>query len=110
MPAQTRANVSNWFGNMSEPYRWKDVAPINLGNSSRLEQLLRAGKLADARALSNKALALGTPDPRLWFHAGLIRQAQGDATAKELFERALKAQPAFDRLGAEEARRLLGAH
>ena len=45
LPAQTRTGVSNWFDGFREPYRWKDVAPINLGNSTRLDSLLRAGKL-----------------------------------------------------------------
>ncbi|MBI2689317.1 MAG: TolC family protein [Acidobacteria bacterium] len=45
MPAQARSGISSWFNNITEPYSWKEVAPINLGNSSRLDQLLRAGKL-----------------------------------------------------------------
>ena len=35
--------------------------------------LLRAGKVAEARPLSDQAVALGTPDARLLFHAGAIR-------------------------------------
>ena len=45
LPAQTRTGVSSWFNGFSDPYRWRDVAPISLANSSRLDQLLRAGKL-----------------------------------------------------------------
>ncbi|MFN0101580.1 MAG: TolC family protein [Bryobacteraceae bacterium] len=45
MPAQSRSGVSGWWNNITEPYSWKDVAPIQLGNSTRLDQLLRAGKL-----------------------------------------------------------------
>jgi tetratricopeptide (TPR) repeat protein len=41
--------------------------------------LYRAGKLAEARAASDRARALGTKEPRLLFHAGAIRLAQGEA-------------------------------
>ena len=34
-----------FFGRLRAPYDPKDIAPIRLGNSSRLESLLRAGKL-----------------------------------------------------------------
>lgn len=34
-----------WWNGVTEPYSWREVAPINLGNSNRIEQLLRAGKL-----------------------------------------------------------------
>jgi len=42
LPAQ-RGGV--WLSNITEPYSWKEVAPVHLGNSSRLDQLMRAGKL-----------------------------------------------------------------
>ena len=45
MSAQSRTGVSGWWNNIREPYSWKEVAPIHLGNSSRLDQLMRAGKL-----------------------------------------------------------------
>lgn len=45
LPAQSQSGVSNWFSGFKEPYQWKEVAPINLANSSRLDQLMRAGKL-----------------------------------------------------------------
>lgn len=39
-------SYGNWVGhNVIEPYTWRDVAPINVSNSNRLDQLLRAGKL-----------------------------------------------------------------
>jgi tetratricopeptide (TPR) repeat protein len=71
--------------------------------------LLRAGKVAEARPLSDQALALGTPDARLLFHAGAIRLAGGDASGRALLEQALKLNPTFDRAGALEARALLAA-
>lgn len=45
LPAQARSGISTWWSNITEPYAWKDVSPIQLGNSSRLDQLMRAGKL-----------------------------------------------------------------
>jgi outer membrane protein len=43
LPAQSGVGV--WWNGVREPYRWKEVAPIHLGNSTRLDQLMRAGKL-----------------------------------------------------------------
>jgi outer membrane protein len=36
---------SHWYSRLSQPYQWRNVAPVNQGNSSRLDQLLRAGNL-----------------------------------------------------------------
>lgn len=71
--------------------------------------LYRAGRVEEARAASDRAIALGTPDARLLYHAGAIRLAQGEREAGlDLVRRALALNPAFDRTGAAEARRLLG--
>jgi tetratricopeptide (TPR) repeat protein len=71
--------------------------------------LYRAGKLGEARAAIDRATAHGTPDPRLLYHAGAIRLAQGDAEAgKALIQRALGLNPQFDPVGSSEARALLG--
>lgn len=43
LPAQGKART--WWDGVREPYSWKEVSPISLGNSSRLDQLMRAGKL-----------------------------------------------------------------
>jgi tetratricopeptide (TPR) repeat protein len=70
--------------------------------------LYRGGKLAEARAASDRALALGTKEPRLLFHAGAIRIAQGEtAEGQALVKQALSLNPAFDVSGAAEARKLL---
>jgi len=70
--------------------------------------LHRAGRDAEARAAIDRALAHGTPDPRLLFHAGAIRLAQGDREGGAvLVRRALALNPAFDSLAATEARALL---
>lgn len=43
---QSGSTTGNWWqGRLTEPYSWRDVAPINVSNSNRLDQLLRAGKL-----------------------------------------------------------------
>ena len=36
---------SHWYTRLAQPYRWREVAPINVSNSSRLSQLLRDGNL-----------------------------------------------------------------
>jgi hypothetical protein len=71
--------------------------------------LHRAGRHTEARVAIDRALAHGTPDPRLLFHAGAIRVAQGDRDAGMiLVRRALALNPAFDPVAAAEARTLLG--
>jgi len=74
---------------------------------ARAWALFRAGQLAEARTASDAAIALGTPEARLWYHAGAIRLAQGDASGRAMVERALKLNPGFDLTGAAEARALL---
>jgi tetratricopeptide (TPR) repeat protein len=70
--------------------------------------LYRAGRLAEARAASDRAMALGTQEARLLFHAGAIRLAQGEAVeGKALVKKALALNGAFDPSGSTEARKLL---
>ncbi|MCB9787623.1 MAG: tetratricopeptide repeat protein [Deltaproteobacteria bacterium] len=70
--------------------------------------LYRAGRPGEARAASDLALAHGTRDARLLYHAGAIRVAQGQVSeGRALIEEALMLAPEFDPLGAPEARRLL---
>ena len=70
--------------------------------------LYRLGRADEARAASDRALALGTPDALLHYHAGLIAAAQGDdARAAAELTRALQLNPHFDPLQAAEARRVL---
>jgi tetratricopeptide (TPR) repeat protein len=69
----------------------------------------RAGRLAEARAAIDRATAQGTPDPRLLYHAGAIRMAQGDVDeGRALVQRALNLNPRFDPVASAEARVLLG--
>ena len=72
--------------------------------------LYRTGRLAEARAASDRALRLGTPDARLLYHAGAIRLAAGDREeGRTLVRRALALNPGFDATGAAEATRLVRA-
>jgi tetratricopeptide (TPR) repeat protein len=69
---------------------------------------LKAGKIVQARAAMREALRLGTNDPRLLYHAGMIARASGDnATARAFLENALRLSPVFDPLQSRIARSAL---
>ena len=70
--------------------------------------LLRAGELEGAAEASEKALRLGARDANLFYHAGLIAAARGEAgRATELLTEALAINPRFDPRGAADARQTL---
>jgi tetratricopeptide (TPR) repeat protein len=69
--------------------------------------LYRAGRLTEAQQASTRALALGTQDARLLYHAGAIRLATGDKTGRQFVQQALAHNPMFDWTGAREAKTLL---
>jgi tetratricopeptide (TPR) repeat protein len=70
--------------------------------------LYKAGRLEEAGAASQQALRLRTPDPKLWYHAGMISAALGaDDLAREQLGRSLSLGPAFDPIQAPIARRTL---
>ncbi len=70
--------------------------------------LYRAGKLDEAHEAAQRAVALGTKDARLLYHAGAIRIARGDARAgAALVREALRLHPKFDATAAPEAEALL---
>ena len=69
--------------------------------------LYRVRRLDEARRESDAALALGTRDATLLFHAGAIRLAQGDESGRRLLQDALALNPSFDYHGAAEAKLLL---
>ena len=72
--------------------------------------LLAAGRVAEARAASDRALTFGIPDARVHYHAGMIAKAQGDdARAKHELRAALRLSPHFDPLQARRARAALSA-
>jgi tetratricopeptide (TPR) repeat protein len=71
--------------------------------------LLKNGRAREAEAALQQALKLGTPDPRLFFHAGMIYRALGEPDrAREALRRALALNPQFHVLQAEPAARALG--
>lgn len=70
--------------------------------------LFKSGRLTEARDAAREAVRLGTPDPRLLFHAGMIHQALGDTTeARRYLEQALALNPQFHPLQADVAARAL---
>ena len=70
--------------------------------------LYRAGRAGEAERYIHEAMRLNTVDARRLFHAGMIAWANGDRVeAKRLLSKALKQNPAFDIVRAEEARRTL---
>ena len=79
-----------------------------LGADALAWTALKAGKLAEARAAMKAALRLGTQDPRLFYHAGMIARASGQrALSKTYLRRALALNPHFDPLQAVRAREAL---
>jgi tetratricopeptide (TPR) repeat protein len=80
------------------------------GYDAQAWALLANGRAADADAAMTKALALGTRDAMLLYHAGEIARAVGDsARARDLLEQALTLRGALDPLSASRARASLGA-
>ncbi|MDP1876972.1 MAG: tetratricopeptide repeat protein [Actinomycetota bacterium] len=70
--------------------------------------LLADGQAAEAATMADRALALGTLDPRLLLHAGLAHAANGDeARATELLRTGLDLSPTLDPLLTERARAAL---
>lgn len=70
--------------------------------------LFKAGQAAEARRYADEALRLGTHDPLMLYHAGMIAQAQGDsAAARAWLGRALERNPSFSPLYAPQARQAL---
>ncbi len=70
--------------------------------------LHRNGKFAAAREHIDAALALGTRDAKLFFHAGMIYRSLGAADrAEEFFRRALALNPYFHPVFAETAAMML---
>ena len=70
--------------------------------------LLANGRADEARAQMAEALALGTRDAKLLYHAGMIEAALGnDAAARRYLEDALAIDPSFDPLAVRTARTTL---
>ncbi|MDQ3685942.1 MAG: tetratricopeptide repeat protein [Acidobacteriota bacterium] len=72
--------------------------------------LYKKGQFAEAKTVMDEALRLGTNDPRLLYHAGMIANALGDRrNATKYLEGAVKINPSFDVLQADVARETLAA-
>jgi tetratricopeptide (TPR) repeat protein len=72
--------------------------------------LLKNGRAEEARSAMSEALRLGTRDPRLFFHAGLIHAQLGDtARARDFLAQALALNPHFHVLQAPLAAQTLEA-
>ena len=72
--------------------------------------MFAAGRVDEASAAMEEALALGTPDPRIAYHAGMIAATSGqDAEARELLERAVAGRAALPPLQAQRASDALAA-
>ncbi len=66
--------------------------------------LYKSGRYEEAQTYSQEALRLGTRDPLLLFHAGMIRYRLGDyGPARRFLEQALRTNPRFSVLYAGEA-------
>ncbi|CAN5519693.1 hypothetical protein BH20VER3_BH20VER3_18300 [soil metagenome] len=71
---------------------------------------LKSGRIAEAQTAIAEALRLGTQDARLFYHAGMIARAAGDAPAARAFmQRALDLNPGFDPLQSAIARKAVVA-
>jgi tetratricopeptide (TPR) repeat protein len=70
--------------------------------------LLAAGRPADADAMMSRAMAFGTRDAKLLYHAGMIASALSQtARARTLLEASLALDPSFDPLQVARARAML---
>ncbi|MCD9185884.1 MAG: tetratricopeptide repeat protein [Pyrinomonadaceae bacterium] len=70
--------------------------------------LYKKGQLTEAKKAISAALNLKSNDARILYHAGMIEKDLGNkAEAKKLLETALKQNPKFDLLQAENARKAL---
>jgi tetratricopeptide (TPR) repeat protein len=70
--------------------------------------LYRSGRPAEAVPASERALALGTRDAMLWYHAGMIRLAAGDsAGGRTALRTALAINPLWDPFQPDSARAAL---
>jgi tetratricopeptide (TPR) repeat protein len=70
--------------------------------------LYKKGQLTDAKTEINNAMNPKANDARIFYHAGMIEKDLGNrAEAKTMLETALKINPMFDLLQAENARKAL---
>jgi tetratricopeptide (TPR) repeat protein len=71
--------------------------------------LFRNGRQKEAEEASQKALAVHTPEPLFFYHAGLIAAAGGNPqSGKDFLMRAMALNPEFSYPQAQEAKKQLG--
>jgi tetratricopeptide (TPR) repeat protein len=84
----------------TDVYTWDTLAWVRLA----------AGDIGGAQQASEAALAIGTQDPLILYHAAVIKQSAGErAEAQALLELALSINPSFDPLHAPRATTLLAS-
>ncbi|MDQ3132099.1 MAG: hypothetical protein M3Q99_15230, partial [Acidobacteriota bacterium] len=72
--------------------------------------LYKKGRFAEAKTASDEALRLGTRDPHLLYHAGMIALAINDnQKGADYLKQALAINPTFDILQAEKAKEKLNS-
>jgi tetratricopeptide (TPR) repeat protein len=72
--------------------------------------LYKKGRFAEAKTAIDEALRLGTRDPRLLYHAGMIALSTGDnQKGADYLKQALAINPSFDILQAEVAKEKLNS-
>jgi tetratricopeptide (TPR) repeat protein len=70
--------------------------------------LHKSGRDAEARIAMEQALAQGTRDAMLYYHAGIIaRGLHDESSARHYLEQALAVNPSFDPFGPVTARAVL---
>jgi tetratricopeptide (TPR) repeat protein len=86
-----------------------DAAPTVRAADALAWCLFRNGRTAEALKRSQEALRLGSRDPLLLYHAGMIEADHGEfAVARKHLAAALALDPGFSAIGARDARTLLG--
>ncbi len=86
------------------------IRPDIYGYDAYAWALVNAGRAADALAPMQQALAAGTQDAKLWYHAGIIEAANGDTdAARAHLTSALGLGPALDPVSRDRATAALAA-
>jgi tetratricopeptide (TPR) repeat protein len=86
------------------------VRPDVYGHDALAWAMLAAGRADEAKGPMAAALAAGTCDARLWYHAGLVAAANGDTVAARTWlTDALALGPALDPVGRDRAAATLDA-
>jgi tetratricopeptide (TPR) repeat protein len=86
------------------------IRPDIYGYDALAWALLNAGRPADALVPARQALAAGTRDAKLWYHAGVVEAANRETVAaREHLSGALALGPALDPVSRDRAATILAA-